>query len=86
MTADTKDKPNAPRPSDAQPVYPEKRAPRDPDSVTEAPATDASEDVSVASPLGTDDNDDPHADASGDSEDETPDENKAPDEWLKGEP
>lgn len=36
-------------------------------------------------PVDDDDNDAPDADASGDSEDETPDENEAPDTWQKGE-
>lgn len=36
-------------------------------------------------PVDEDDNDLPDADASGDSEDETPDENEAPDRWHKGE-
>lgn len=36
-------------------------------------------------PVDEDDTDTPDADASGDSEDETPDENEAPDTWQKGE-
>lgn len=36
-------------------------------------------------PVDEDDTDTPDADASGDSEDETPDENEAPDMWQKGE-
>ncbi len=35
--------------------------------------------------VDTNDNDEPYADASGDSEDETPDENEAPEVWHKGE-
>src|SRR5262245_6890574 len=38
-----------------------------------------------AEPLDTDDNDETYADASGDSEDETEEENEAPDTWHKGE-
>lgn len=36
-------------------------------------------------PVDEDDTDTPDADASGDSEDEMPDENEAPDTWQKGE-
>jgi hypothetical protein len=43
------------------------------------------EDTTVTLPVDTDDNDDPNADASGDSEDENPLENEAPDDWHKGE-
>jgi hypothetical protein len=39
----------------------------------------------TAQPLDTDDNDEVDADAVGDSEDETEDENLAPDTWQKGE-
>ena len=35
--------------------------------------------------VDTDDNDEPDADASGDSDDETVDENEAPEVWHKGE-
>lgn len=38
-----------------------------------------------AEPTDTDHNDEPFADASGDSDDEKPDENEAPDKWYEGE-
>lgn len=44
------------------------------------------EDLTVIDkPIDTDDNDEPYADSSGDSEDETPDENDAPEVWHEGE-
>lgn len=44
------------------------------------------EDLTVIDkPIDTDDNDEPDADASGDSDDETVDENEAPEVWHKGE-
>jgi hypothetical protein len=43
------------------------------------------EDTTVTLPVDTDDNDDPNADASGNSQDENPLENEAPDDWQKGE-
>lgn len=46
---------------------------------------DETEDTTVTLPVDTDDNDDPNADASGDSQDESPLENEAPDDWHKGE-
>lgn len=46
---------------------------------------DETEDTTVTLPVDTDDNDDPNADASGDSEDESPVENEAPDDWYRGE-
>jgi hypothetical protein len=43
------------------------------------------EDLTVIDkPIDTDDNDEPDADASGDSDDETVDENEAPEVWHKG--
>jgi len=39
----------------------------------------------TAQPIDTDDNDEAYADAVGDSEDETADENQAADTWQKGE-
>lgn len=39
----------------------------------------------TAEPVDTDDNDEAYADAVGDSEDETADENQASDTWQKGE-
>jgi hypothetical protein len=47
--------------------------------------SDDTPDVSITLPLDTDDNNEPDADASGDSEDETPGENEAPETWLTGE-
>lgn len=44
------------------------------------PTVDESEDTTVSLPVDTDDNDEPNADASGDSEDEKADENEAPEE------
>lgn len=41
--------------------------------------------VPPGKPVDTDDNDEPFADASGDAEDETADENDAPDTWQRGE-
>jgi hypothetical protein len=49
------------------------------------PTVDESEDTTVSLPVDTDHNDEPNADASGDSDDEKADENEAPEEWLEGE-
>lgn len=46
---------------------------------------DDSADKTPTLPVYTDDNDEPSADASGDSEDETPEENEAAATWQKGE-
>jgi hypothetical protein len=50
-----------------------------PKSDPEEPAIDVERDKTIlpAEPIDTDDNDDPDADASGDSDDERPDENAA---------
>jgi hypothetical protein len=48
-------------------------------------SVDQQSDEVLPEPVDTDDNDLPHADASGDSEDESADENEAPDAWVKGE-
>ena len=54
-------------------------------SQEEDAVSDDTPDVSANLPLDTDDNDDPDADASGDSSDEAPAENEAPETWLEGE-
>lgn len=54
-------------------------------SQEEDAVSDDTPDVSANLPLDTDDNDDPDADASGDSSDETTAENEAPETWLEGE-
>lgn len=54
--------------------------------INEAVIATEDEDLTIAvEPVDTDDNDLPDADASGDSENETPDENDPPETWLKGE-
>lgn len=47
--------------------------------------SDARSGDKTAQPIDTDDNDETYADAVGDSEDETADENQAADTWQKGE-
>lgn len=48
-------------------------------------SADPQDEQVLPEPIDTDDNDEPFADASGDTEDEKPNENDPPETWLKGE-